>query len=327
MNPFDPQPGAADGDAAHPIQVVARRTGLSADVIRAWERRYEAISPRRTHNSRRLYTNADVERLILLRQATQLGRRISDVAGLSVEALRQLVQTDERLLLEQQPTQSTPTVPPTRQYWSRCTHAVQKLDAHELELALQDAAHNLSMVLLLNEVVQPLLNYVAEQWRAGELRQCHEQMAAAQVKFFLGNLMNNTSALVRGPELIVASPLHQQRESEALMMAVAAATAGWGPLYLGADMPSEEIAFAAQMRDISAIAIAISYPADDPGLPQRLRRLRERLPVLTRLFASGAACHGYRNTLDELGFVVLSRPPDLRSELDRNALKAPFRPQ
>ncbi len=317
MNQFDPQPEEADGDAAHPIQVVARRTGLSADVIRAWERRYEAVTPIRARNSRRLYTNADVERLILLRQATQLGRRISDVASLSVEALRQLVQTDERLLLEQQPHQTPPTIPPARQYWSRCIHAVQRLDAHELESTLQDAAHNLSMVLLLNEVVQPLLNYIAEQWRAGELRQCHEHMAAAQVKFFLGNLMNNTSALVRGPELVVASPLRQQRESEALMMAVAAATAGWGPLYLGADMPSEEIAFAAQMREVGVVALAISYPADDPGLPQLLRRLRERLPVLTRLFASGTACHGYRNTLDELGFTVLSRPPDLRLELDQ----------
>ena len=71
-----------DGEGKHPIQIVARRTGLTPDVIRVWERRYEAVLPRRTSTNRRLYSDRDVERLQLLRRATLAGRRIGDVARL-----------------------------------------------------------------------------------------------------------------------------------------------------------------------------------------------------------------------------------------------------
>ena len=79
----------------HPIQVVARRTGLTPDVIRAWERRYQAVTPQRAANSRRLYSDLDVEKLSLLRRATSAGRRIGDIAGQSIEELYSLVENDE----------------------------------------------------------------------------------------------------------------------------------------------------------------------------------------------------------------------------------------
>jgi len=47
----------------HPMRIVARRTGLSSHVIRAWERRHNAIEPARTPTNRRLYSDNDIERL------------------------------------------------------------------------------------------------------------------------------------------------------------------------------------------------------------------------------------------------------------------------
>src|SRR5438067_12610915 len=63
-------PSAALAAATHPIQVVTRRTGLSADVIRVWEKRYGVVVPVRTPTGRRLYSDADIERLRLLSRAT-----------------------------------------------------------------------------------------------------------------------------------------------------------------------------------------------------------------------------------------------------------------
>ena len=61
----------------HPIQVVARRTGLTPDVLRVWEKRYEVVQPGRSGGGHRLYSDRDVERLGLLHRATSAGRRIS----------------------------------------------------------------------------------------------------------------------------------------------------------------------------------------------------------------------------------------------------------
>ena len=59
-------------ETKHPIQIVARRTGLSVDVIRAWERRYNAVTPTRTETGRRLYSNNDVKKLCTLEEALKV---------------------------------------------------------------------------------------------------------------------------------------------------------------------------------------------------------------------------------------------------------------
>ncbi|PKL92294.1 MAG: transcriptional regulator, partial [Gemmatimonadetes bacterium HGW-Gemmatimonadetes-1] len=62
------------------MALVAERTGLSRDVLRAWERRYGAVSPARSDGGQRLYSDEDIERFRLLAAATQHGRTISLVA-------------------------------------------------------------------------------------------------------------------------------------------------------------------------------------------------------------------------------------------------------
>ena len=79
----------------HLIQVVGRRTGISSDVIRAWERRYGAVISQRTDTNRRLYTDDDIEKLTLLKRAINAGRRIGDIANLSYDDLFELVMGDE----------------------------------------------------------------------------------------------------------------------------------------------------------------------------------------------------------------------------------------
>ncbi|MEJ2371964.1 MAG: MerR family transcriptional regulator, partial [Gemmatimonadales bacterium] len=72
-----------------PIGVVARRTGLSKDVLRVWESRYGVVRPVRSDSGRRLYSEEDVERLSLLRAATSVGWSISEVADRTMDELRE----------------------------------------------------------------------------------------------------------------------------------------------------------------------------------------------------------------------------------------------
>src|SRR5918993_3366876 len=82
---------SASSALRHPIGVVARRTGLKPDLIRAWERRYGAVAPGRTDTRRRFYSDADISRLLLLKRVVDTGRSIGQVANLSNEELESLV--------------------------------------------------------------------------------------------------------------------------------------------------------------------------------------------------------------------------------------------
>ena len=82
----------------HPIRVVAMRTGLTPHVIRIWEKRYSAVIPSRTATNRRFYTDEDIDRLSLLRRATNTGRSIGQIARLPLKELQELVKSDELLV-------------------------------------------------------------------------------------------------------------------------------------------------------------------------------------------------------------------------------------
>ena len=74
------------------IKYVSQRTGLTPHVIRAWEKRYNAVVPERSPKNRRLYSEEDIQRLLLLKTITDAGHNISQVAKLETEDLTNLAQ-------------------------------------------------------------------------------------------------------------------------------------------------------------------------------------------------------------------------------------------
>ncbi|HKK14638.1 MAG TPA: MerR family transcriptional regulator [Gammaproteobacteria bacterium] len=289
----------------HPIQVVARRTGLTADVIRVWERRYGAVRPERTRGSRRLYSDEDVERLILLRKATAAGRRIGDVAGLDREALQALVDEDQAA---QPPAPAPRPGPAPAGHLRTCLEAVERMDASGLESALTAASLALAIPVLLDEVVTPLLQQVGRCWNDGSLRVGHEHLAAGVIRSFLGDLARTSNMSGEGPALIVTTPAGQNHELGALMAAITAGSEGWKAVYLNPNLPAGEIAAAAAATDARAVALSITYPPDDPRLVDELRSLRRQLPASVALLVGGAAAPAYAAALDAVG---ATRLPDL----------------
>jgi methanogenic corrinoid protein MtbC1 len=72
------------------IQFVARVTGINPHTLRAWEKRYEAVKPHRDDNGRRLYSEGDIERLRTLNDLVDMGNKISDIAQLPTDKLKNM---------------------------------------------------------------------------------------------------------------------------------------------------------------------------------------------------------------------------------------------
>ncbi|HET9943126.1 MAG TPA: MerR family transcriptional regulator, partial [Terriglobia bacterium] len=143
-----------------PIRVVARRTGLSPHVIRAWERRYKVVEPLRSGTNRRVYSPADVEKLNLLQAAILSGHNIGRLATLTLEELRRMVATDrsEDALPEGRPTSDAGK----SKYVEACLSAVQTLDERQLESELARANLALGHVGLTQKIIAPLLDRIGE---------------------------------------------------------------------------------------------------------------------------------------------------------------------
>ncbi len=84
---------------AHSYRIgdVARFVGVSTHALRAWERRYGTVEPHRTPGGSRLYDAAQIDRLKTLKQLTDFGHSIGEVARLSLEELKRLLAATHEL--------------------------------------------------------------------------------------------------------------------------------------------------------------------------------------------------------------------------------------
>jgi len=308
----------ASAEPRHPIKVVARRTGLSPDVLRVWEKRYGAVSPKRVDTGRRLYSDGDVDRLLLLRRATLGGRRIGQVAGLPTDELEELVLTDEAAMAAAPRPAGAPKAAAggTSPHLDASLDAVLRLDARALESAVSGAAVSLSTPALMEQVLVPLLHTIGEQWRVGTARVANEHLATAVTRSLLGRLRVATEAENGAPELIVTTPAGQQHELGALMAAMTAASEGWRVTYLGPNLPAEEIAAAAAQRKARAVALSVVYPADDPRVADELRRLRDLMSPGISILVGGSGAEHYAHILDDAGIRRLPDFTTFRQELE-----------
>lgn len=306
-------------EAHQAIKVVAQRTGLTAHVIRIWEKRYGAVEPERTGTNRRLYSDGQVERLLLLREITMSGHSIGHVAKLPTEKLRLLAEEARARVAggEENLTRS----PAKKSFLEDCIAAVKHLDSRGLEAALNNAATELGAQGLLQKVVAPLAQKIGELWRDGSITAAHEHFASAVIRIFLGHAAKPFAGTDGAPILVVATPAGQIHELGALLVGAAAANAGWHVTYLGASLPAAEIAGAARQNRARAVALSLVYPEDDPRMEGELTRLRAALPEDVSLIVGGRAMPAYQAVLEEIGASQVKDLPNLLSALD--ALRKP----
>ena len=123
------------------IKTVAIQTGLTQFVIRAWEKRYDVVTPLRTETNRRLYSDADIERLTLLRLATEAGHSIGRIVKLPTQALQALIGMDGTAAQPSAVAKADVSQAASlRSYIASCIAAVKQFQVQALESTLFKAA-------------------------------------------------------------------------------------------------------------------------------------------------------------------------------------------
>ena len=281
------------------IQYVSRRTGLNPHRIRAWERRYQAVLPHRTATHRRRYTETDIQRLQMLRQAVESGHRISGIAGMPLEDLRTLVSRNGM----RHPPVSLPVsnkeAARERDFIASGFRAIEALDASALQSVLTQALMHFPRRRLVEGIIVPLNAKVGRAWVDGKLRIAQEHMASAVIRSFLGELLGDLAPVTGAVGIVVGTLSGQRHEMGAMTVALAAADAGWWPLYLGADLPAEEIAAAVQKTGARAAATSIISASGSEKTVSEVFKLGQLLRGRAAVFAGGHASTSFCAALRE----------------------------
>ena len=171
---------------AFPLRTVAAMTGLTPDLIRAWEKRYAVVAPIRGARGARLYSSRDIVHLRLLARVVGAGRAIGDVAALSSAALEKLAAQRPP---EEQETGNGGTRAPREDLIARILERLGRFDYVAVTRLLGDAIVGLGVRTFVREVVLPLVYRVGTRWADGELSIAEEHLLTGMLRDLLAGLL------------------------------------------------------------------------------------------------------------------------------------------
>jgi DNA-binding transcriptional MerR regulator len=254
---------------------VVHLTGLSPDVLRAWERRHSAIEPPRSPGGSRRYRESDVQRLRLLAAATRAGHGIGSVARLDDAELARLVDQAE-------------AAAPATSSFTEVLEALGELDPVRAEDLASRQLSALGPIRFARDFALPLAQAIGERWVEGHFCVASEHLGTALLRSLLGASLRPSAIAQRGPKIVFATPPGERHELGLLSAALVVVGAGCNPIYLGPELPLEEILRAVEIARAHALAVSLTTLRPDDAR-RALRALRGGLPDEVALWVGGAA--------------------------------------
>ena len=276
------------------IGELSRRSGVSPELLRAWERRYDLLQPTRSAGGLRLYSADDLARV----QAMQ--RHLA--GGLAAAEAAALARGDT------EPAAETAVSPATAR--RELDAALSRFDEAGAHAVIDSLLAQVSLDAILRDVVIPFLHELGDRWERGEISIAQEHFASNLLR---GRLLGLARGWGRGlgQSAVLACAPGEQHDLGLIAFGLALRARGWRIVYLGADTPLESVADAARSADPAFVVIS--------SVGDRLfRRHSEDLVKLAseyRVFLGGAGA-----AKAQLGENVLALAGNPVDEADRLTL-------
>lgn len=221
------------------IKNVSSMTGIRPVTLRAWERRYEALSPSRSGNRYRLYSDRDVAVLRWLNSRLQSGVSIST----AVKELRQMTDQGQwpEAVAGGQPLSGRQAATPA-QIFGQLYQALLHYDEIESENLLRQSLASFDLMTIMQEVLTPCLVQIGEAWYRGEIGITVEHYASAFLRGKLLALLQAYPYRRNAPYIMLGGAPDEQHEIGALMIAVLLRSQGYRVEFLGPDLLLEDLA-------------------------------------------------------------------------------------
>jgi len=275
-----------------PIRTVASLTGVNPVTLRAWERRYNLITPHRTPKGHRLYTRENVE---FIKQILELLAQ-----GISISQVKPLL---EQTPAEIAATSSADPGEAWRSYQQAMLKAVEVFDEFALDNAYNDALSLYPVDVVSQQLTTPILRILGEHWRDTDSGIAQEHFFSVYLRNKLGTRIHHVNQRSKGPQLLLACLPGEYHEIGLLFFSLASANIGYRVLLLGANTPLEQLPAVLDKRNCSGVVLSCtSRPSRsvlDNDLPELVKKVN--VPV----FVGGSCATRSRKKIEMAGAICL----------------------
>ena len=242
------------------LKVVLKETGLTADALRAWERRYGLPVPQRSAGGHRLYSQRDIETIKWLMKRQAEGLSISRAVDLWNEQLAS--GTDPLAGSVQIGLLNTPTVP--AQYAFDTT--IDALRTHWIEACLNFSESTSEQLLnqafsmfpvetVCINILQEGMSEIGNLWYENRASVQQEHFASSLAIRRLDALLASSPAPTRSQTVLVGCPPEEWHTLIPLLLTLLLRRRGLNVIYLGANIPAEQ--FSNMIKDTKADLVVL----------------------------------------------------------------------
>ncbi len=250
------------------IGELGRRTGVSRELLRAWERRYQLFEPTRTQGGFRLYSDRDVERVRAMQRHLAAGISAAQAARLAAGAVP-----------SEGPADGLPEVAGTLpEIASALWTSLERYDESGAHAALDRAFATFTIELVLRDLILPYLRELGACWERGEIGIGQEHFASNLIHGRLFALARGWGAGA-GPLAVLACAPGEDHDLGLLSFGLVLRAMGWRITYLGADTPIVVVAAAATALKPHLVVVTALDGSRLGSVEAELRELAELAPL------------------------------------------------
>jgi len=244
-----------------PMRTVSVITGVNSVTLRAWERRYGLIKPARTAKGHRLYSHKDIELVNRIVRLLDRGISISQVSN-SLKAKSAVTgeawQQSNDLWVDVQ---------------ERAIDAIVRFDENQLDKLYNDALALYPIDIVTERLLVPILVTLGERWANTEGSIAEEHFFGAFMRNKLGARFHHRYKHTTGTKLLVSCLPGEHHELGIMLFSLAAHDHGFRLVYLGPNMPLEELGLTAMRAGCHGIVLSGSVTRADEPLATGLKNL------------------------------------------------------
>lgn len=276
------------------IQQVADITGISKQLIRKWEARYNIIQPKRLDNGYRVYNDADINILLHMKALAEQGHSIKQAAQLVKDAQ----QSNTMHMIHEHSVSHTHEE--MNEFVIQLLEKGTNCNEQEVHLLLQQAYHHLGLERFMNTVIIPLLKEVGDRWQSGQWCAYQESLVSFAVRDFLILIRRNFQYKANAPLALGACLPNEQHEIPVHLLLIQLMLQGWKTTLIGASPAPDSIeSFVEKLKpQIVFLSASTTLPFEMDGkLAERLDLFAKNHPE-TRFYMGGAGTMKYQEHLN-----------------------------
>jgi DNA-binding transcriptional MerR regulator len=248
------------------IGELSRRVGVSAELLRAWERRYGLLSPTRTAGGFRLYGEDDERRVRRMLAHLESGMSAAEGARLAL---------------------AEPAAPPAAEDGSasrldelaaRLRAALDAFDEPAAQATVDALLASFTLETVLRDALLPYLRDLGDRWERGEASVAQEHFASAVLRGRLLGLARGWGSSGTRRVLLACVP-GDAHDLGLICFGLALRAAGWRVTFLGPDMPLPTIAETAGGLAAELVVLSASDAAQAQAARGELAALAQVAPL------------------------------------------------